>query len=153
MPLENSQYLFETDSVPFLPMVLKGSVDYYAPYINQGYYPEDSLLKLLEYGAYPSFLTMQAENEKLIGTPSSDYFSIQMENWQEAMVSSYRQLNAVLQKTEGAVMEEHRVLQKGVVRVRYSNGVTVYVNYLNEEYRDGSVVVSAKSGICVEEGA
>ena len=50
-------------------------------------------------------------------------------------------------------MEEHRVLQKGVVRVRYSNGVTVYVNYLNEEYRDGSVVVSAKSGICVEEGA
>ena len=153
MPLENSQYLFETDSVPFLPMVLKGSVDYYAPYINQGYYTEDSLLKLLEYGAYPSFLTMQAENEKLIGTPSSDYFSIHMENWQEAMVSSYRQLNAVLQKTEGAVMEEHRVLQKGVVRVRYSNGVTVYVNYLNEEYRDGSVVVAAKSGICVEEGA
>ena len=149
MPLENSQYLFETDSVPFLPIVLKGSVDYYAPYINQGYYTEDSLLKIMEYGAYPSFLTMQAENEKLIGTPSSDYFSIHMENWQEAIVSCYQQLNEVLQKIEGACIEEHRVLQKGVVRVRYSNGMTVYVNYLNEEYRDGSTVVAAKSGICV----
>lgn len=153
MPLENSQYLFETDSVPFLPMVLKGAVDYYAPYINQGYYTEDSLLKMMEYGTYPSFLTMQAENERLIGTPSSDYFSIHMENWQEAIVSSYRQLNEVMQKTEGACIEEHRVLQKGVVRVRYSNGVTVYVNYLNEEYRDGTAAVAAKSGICVEEGA
>lgn len=152
MPLENSQYLFETDSVPFLPMVLKGSVDYYSPYINQGYYTEDSLLKMMEYGTYPSFLTMQAENEKLIGTPSSDYFSINMDNWQEAAVSSYRQLNAVLEKTEGAYIEEHRVLQKGVVRVRYSNGMTVYVNYLNEEYRNGAVVVGAKSGICTGEG-
>ena len=80
MPLENSQYLYETDSVPFLPIVLKGSVDYYSPYINQGYYTEDSILKIIEYGAYPSFLTMKAKNEKLIGTPSADYFSINIDN-------------------------------------------------------------------------
>lgn len=150
MPLENSQYLYETDSVPFLPIVLKGSVDYYSPYINQGYYTEDSILKIIEYGAYPSFLTMKAKNEKLIGTPSADYFSINIDNWKDAAVSSYKQINEVLKQTEGADITEHRVIKDGIVRVKYSNGATVYVNYLNEDYNDGNITVKAKSSICTK---
>ena len=35
IPVVNSQYLFETDTVPFLQIILKGHIDYYAPYANQ----------------------------------------------------------------------------------------------------------------------
>ena len=37
IPMSNSQYIFETDSVPFLQMVLKGAMDYYVPYRNLGF--------------------------------------------------------------------------------------------------------------------
>ena len=62
IPMSSSQYVYETDSVPFVQMVLRGSVDYYAPYSNLGFYSEASILKMIEYGACPSFMVMGAES-------------------------------------------------------------------------------------------
>ena len=69
IPTSCSQYLFETDTVPFLQIVLKGSMDYYAPYANQGFYTTESILKMAEYGCYPSFMVTASDNHSLTDTP------------------------------------------------------------------------------------
>lgn len=129
IPMANSQYLFETDSVPFLQMLLKGYINYYAPYANQGFYSTSAILKTIEYGAYPSFLVMAAENEDLNETPQIDYFSLNFDDWKSTINTVYSKTNAALQQVEGAHMVAHRVLAEGVVRVTYDNGVSIYVNY------------------------
>ena len=129
IPMMNSQFTLETDSVPFLQMVLKGYIPYYAPYANQGFYRQTCILRTIEYGAYPSFLVMGAENSQLLETPLVDRFSLCFDDWESTICTTYQKVNAALSAVEGAVIQEHRVLTSGVVRVQYDNGVTIYLNY------------------------
>lgn len=76
LPMVNSQYIYETDTVPFIQIVLKGSIDYYAPYSNMGFYSPTDILRLIEYGAYPSFVLTALTNDELKYTAISDsYYS------------------------------------------------------------------------------
>ena len=143
MPMQNSQYLFESDSVPFLPILLKGSIDYYAPYTNQGFYTDSCILKMIEYGAYPSFAIMGEENEALINTPLSDYFSLCFEDWNPLIVEVYNKINPALSAVEGSKISEHKMLDDGIVKVSYDNGVIIYINYTTEAYE-------LKEGLTVE---
>lgn len=129
MPMTNSQYLYETDTVPFLQMVLKGSVDYYAPYANQGSYSQNDILKMVEYGAYPSFLVIGSDNYSMKDTTLEDYYSLNFYDWQDTIVHVYSEVSEALQMVEGAKMIEHSTLSDGVVRVDYDNGVSIYINY------------------------
>ena len=129
IPMMNSQFLFESDSVPFLQILLKGHVNYYAPYANQGFYTTSCILKTIEYGAYPSFIVMGADNETLSKTPMVDYFSLNFEDWKDTIDTVYSKANAALKEVEGANITEHKAVADGVVRVTYSNGARVYVNY------------------------
>ncbi len=133
VPMMSSQYLFESDSVPFLQILLKGHVNYYAPYANQGFYTNACILKTIEYGAYPSFLVMGADNGTLNETPMVDYFSLNFNDWTGTIDKVYTQANAALTAVEGAQITEHKVLQTGVVRVTYDNDTTLYINYNNKE--------------------
>lgn len=141
IPVNNSQYQYETDTVPFLQMVLKGSIDYYSTFINQSYCSQSTVLKLVEYGVYPSFITMAADNYSLSDTAMSDYFSLCFEDWEENIISVYNQLNEALTAVEGAYITEHKALSEGVVRVTYSNGTVIYINYLSENATVDGVTV------------
>ncbi len=129
IPMMSSQYLFESDSVPFLQILLKGYVNYYAPYANQGFYATSCILKTIEYGAYPSFLVMAAENEDLMDTPQIDYFSLNFDDWKGTIDTVYDKVNGALKQVEGATIAEHKAVAQGVVRVTYDNGAKIYVNY------------------------
>lgn len=145
IPMMNNQYLYETDTVPFLQIVLKGSVDYYAPYANQSGYGTSDILKMVEYGAYPSFVVAAADNYELQDTPLVDYFSINYKDWKMTIGEVYQKVSKALNAVEGAYMENHRVLEMGVVKVDYSSGISIYINYNNQEYATDGITVPAGS--------
>jgi hypothetical protein len=145
IPSSNSQYLFETDTVPFLQMVLKGSIDYYSPFCNQGFYSQTSILKMIEYGIYPSFLVMAADNDELSDTPLVDYFSLCFEDWKDTINNVYHSVNDALSTVSGQSIIDHTVLSEGVVRVTYSDGDAIYVNYNSEDVNVDNVVIKAMS--------
>ena len=145
IPMVNSQYLYETDTVPFLQMVLKGSIDYYAPYANLGFYNQDSILKMIEYATYPSVMLMAEDNYALHNTGLEDYFSLQYDSWKTVIGDMYSQISSALSKVEGANMTEHKVLSKGVILTAYSNGVQILINYNSEDAVTDYGTVSAKS--------
>lgn len=141
IPMSNSQYVYETDSVPFLQILLRGHVNYYAPYANQGFYTSACVLKSIEYGAYPSFFVMAAENNDLNKTPMVDYFSLNFEDWKGTIETVYGKVNKALMEVEGATIVEHKALSTGVVRVTYDNGVKIYVNYNSDNREVDGVTV------------
>lgn len=144
MPLTNSQFQFETDSVPFLPIVLKGSVEYFSPYINEGLFSQTDILKMVEYGAYPAYILTGRQNFDISDTASNQLFSTYIDEWEGNIVDTYGKLDDALQKVAGSTIEDREVLKEGVVRVTYSNGVDIYVNYLGTDYVTDGLTISAQ---------
>ena len=127
-------------------------MDYYSPYSNQGFYSTASVLKMIEYGSYPSFMIMNADNFALYNTPLENYFSINFLNWREKISSVYLEVKEALSKTEGSSIISHKAVADGVYRIEYENGCVIWVNYMNSEYisEDGAV---APKGYLVKGGA
>lgn len=150
IPVSNSQYVYETDSVPFLQMVLRGSVDYYAPYSNLGFYSNASILKMIEYGAYPSFMVMGADNFSISDTPLENHFSLNFEDWEEKIYNVYGKVNEALSKVKGAAITAHHVEAEGVYLTTYDNGVQIFVNYNNEDYVTENGLTVPAGGYAVE---
>ncbi len=145
MPMTNSQYLCETDTVPFLQMVLKGSVNYYAPYMNLGFCSDGAVLKMVEYGAYPAFVVAGAESHELEDTPLENMFSVCYDDWQSSMVQIYQYVSRALNQVEGRRMTDHAMVAPGVARVTYEGGVQIYVNYNDRSVTVDGVQVPAMS--------
>ncbi|UOE96815.1 DUF5696 domain-containing protein [Fervidobacterium islandicum] len=144
-PMNSSQYLFETDTVPFLQIVLSGRINYFTPYMNNGFFSKMDVLKSIDYGAYPSFLITWLDNASLKDTPLWDYPSTRYEDWKEKIAEIYKTINSVLKYVKGSKIVDRIVLKPGVVKVVYDNGYEIYVNYTKEIYKDGSVTVPAES--------
>ncbi len=141
IPVSGSQDLYETDSVPFLQLVLSGNMTMIAPYANHGFYSRIDLLKSIEYNVYPSYLLTQADNLDLADTTLACESSTKFTNWEATMKASYAFVTDVLQAVEGQRMLKHTRLNDTVFAVTYEQG-TVYVNYGATDYvlEDATVI-------------
>nr|WP_280921733.1 DUF5696 domain-containing protein [Paenibacillus sediminis] len=144
MPLYSSQYMYETDTVPFVPMVLHGMIDYYAGYSNYNADPALDLLRMIDYGANPSFIVTKEPSWKMQNTPSSELFTTEYNDWSAEMKQQYAKVNAALKPVQHAFMIGRTVVSHGIVKVSYDNGVNVWVNYTGSDYEDGKVTVKAR---------
>ncbi len=141
-----SRYSFETDSVPFLQIVLSGAMTMYAPYANQSFYTDLDVLKCIEYNAYPSFLLTGGDSSLLLGTPSQEYFSTGFDDWKATAVSIYTRIAQVLSHVQGQQIQNHTVLQEGLVEIAYETG-SIYVNYTDYELQVNGVTVPAVGAV------
>ena len=151
IPISGSQDLYETDSVPFLQMVLAGNMTLFAPYANDSFYSKIDLLKCIEYNVYPSFVLTEADNLDLTKTTISDKSSTRFNDWQETIKESYVFVQGVLEHVEGQQMVKHERLTDTIFKVTYESGI-IYINYGDEDYtlEDGTVI-SAENGLYVPE--
>lgn len=142
LPLHSSGYQYIDQEIPFLALVLKGVVPTYSEYVNFEANKREFFLQLVESGVYPSFYITRENASALIYTNSSDLYSVQFSSYRETIIDYDRQLRALAQATEGAVIVNH-VIDGDLRCVTYSNGVKVYVNY-------GDVPADASEGFTVE---
>ena len=129
MPVGNSDYIFTDQSVPFLSMVLKGSMPMYADYANFEANKQEFFLQLVETGIYPSFYLTYEDPADLLYTNSSDIYTSKYENYKEEIISYYNELKQVNEVTKDAYIIGHEVMPEGVTKVTYTNGMKIYINY------------------------
>lgn len=149
MPLSTSNYGYFSAEVPFLPIVLKGYIPYWAPYANFEPNEKQFFLKMIEYGAYPSFILTYEDASRLKDTNSSDIYSSQFSLLKEKVAGYYRELSDIFGKVEGADIQSHRILKENVVLVSYSNGVRILVNYSKASFTYQGVTVNAEAYACL----
>ena len=135
-PLGSSQYLFATDTVPFLQMVLRGSMDYFASYTNTGLSSLNSMLKKIEYGAYPSFILTGVESRYLQNTPQAELFTTWYVDWISEIAELYHTINSALSLVEGQGIYDHEALDYGIKMTTFTNGISIFVNYSVHDYYD-----------------
>lgn len=145
MPLGTSNYAYLAAEVPFLPIVLKGYVPYWSSYINFEPNEEKNILKMLEYGAYPSFLMTWEDSGLLKKTNSSDIYSSQFSVLKDKVKEYYEELTPVFKKIEGVPIKRHSIRTEGTACVEYENGVEIRVNYTGTEQIIEGVKVAANA--------
>ena len=145
MPLSSSDYLYLDREIPFLSMVFKGVIPTYSEYVNFEANKKENFLQMVESGVYPSFYITAEDSSKLIYTNSSDLYSLEYASYRDTIVEYDKALRDVAQKVGTAQIIRHEILENGLVKVTYDNGVTVYVNYSGSAQSDGDMTVEALS--------
>lgn len=140
---ESSKYLYETDSIPFISILLSGYVNMFSPNIN--YISDYNLLNLrmIEYNLYPSFIITDEEAYKLRFTNFEYLNSTEYSLWSSLMVSMYQTVNSALSYVNGQHITSHRYIDDGICEIGYSNGKVIYINYNDTPYSNGSLNIDA----------
>lgn len=150
MPLTTSGYLYATDTVPFLPLVLAGHVPAFGPALNFSSSPEDDLLRHVDYGVYPAYFLSQEATAKILNTRSNWIYSSSYAQWEEEIRAAYAWLNARLGPVQGQPIVARTVPAPGVAVVTYGNGRQILVNYTSQPVTIAGVVVAAKDAVLRE---
>ncbi len=140
LPTDDSGYR-GTNAVPFIQLVLSGYVRYGSYEINLLSDPDMAILRCIESRTAPHYVMVADNAMKIKQTGFTDLYSVDSEYLGKDAVAAYQRYKDALGATEGARMIDHEILADGVSKVTYSNGVEVYVNYNDTEYRSGDIVV------------
>lgn len=152
IPEGSTRYLYADESVPFCQMLLHGNILYTADMVNQFYDPARQTLKMLEYGSTPYFMLTNLHPSELRHTGYDVLFSSRFEEWKETVASVQAMYRDRLAAVGSAHMTAHQRLSKTLVRIGYSNGTWLYLNYGDQPAEvDGLVVPPAD--FAVVEGA
>jgi len=152
-PVGNSQYIFETDAVPFLQLVLNGTMEVYAPYANFSFYTQRDILKMIDYNLYPSFILSKQPSYELMDTVSSDLYSTEYSLYAELIQELYGKINQIQSKVAGYEWTNRRVLEDGVILNTYEKGGSVkkvIVNYTADTVSYEGHTVEAQSALVIE---
>lgn len=145
MPLDDSGYIFTSESVPFLPIVLAGTVAYYGPPLNFSSDPQGDRLRHADYGIYPSFFLSHEVTAKILRTSSSWVFTSAYAQWEKEVKETYRWLNELLGPAVGQGIIARQKLAAGVFATTYANGYRVIVNYTDQPFTtENGLVVPAR---------
>ncbi len=145
MPIDDSDYIYTDQSVPFLSIVLKGILPMYGDYVNFEANEREYFLKLVETGIYPSFYLTYENPSELIYTNSSHVYTSQYTVYREQILRYYNELRQISELTKNSMIDEHEITDTGVIIVTYDNGVKLYINYSDAELKADDVTVPALS--------
>lgn len=151
---ENGDYMLLSDmSVPFVQMVLHGSVVYTGKEINGLYDPAMQQLKMIEYG-YAPYYELTWQNPNLIrNTDYNELYSSEFSAWREHAAASYQFFQGALGGVWNQYIVRHEQADTDVVAVTYADGTVIYLNYGAETWQRGDVRVESSGYAVVKEGA
>ena len=152
MPLGTTSYSFLSAEVPFLPMVLSGHLPYYSTWLNFESNQQKALLKMVEYGAYPSHIVTGEDVQALIHTNSSDIFTGKYSVMKESILRIDETLRSLHEEIGSSFISNHEILDDDVVLVTYGNGAKVIVNYRRQAYEYEGNTIGAQSWLVMKGG-
>jgi len=131
---------------PFYQMIVHGYIDYACQIINTNdtYDYDLTLLKMLEYGASPSYILTYEPSSQLKRTLAEQYYSTLYTDWIDVIEEQYGVLNTINNYVRTAVITGHIKHAQGVYETVYSNGVSVFVNYGEKDKNIDGITVPSR---------
>ncbi len=146
-PVAGNTYAIIDEDIPLYEMILHGYIPCGSELLN--FENRDDAgriaLELIEAGVSPHYVfTWKASNE-MKETALNRYYSTTFSTWKAEAVSTYNKVNEALSQVSGAAMTGHEILDNGVRKVTYENGVVIYINYGEEEQQADGFTIPALS--------
>ncbi|PWH12667.1 MAG: hypothetical protein DDG60_12100 [Anaerolineae bacterium] len=150
MPLGDNGYIYTSEAVPFLPIVLSGYVPYYGAALNFSPNLEEDILRHVDYGMYPSYFLTYEPTAKMLDTRSTWIYTSSHEQWGEQIRQTYAWMNALLAPVRGQEITARQKLREGVFVTTYANGKQIVVNYTDQPVNYKGVTVQGRDAALVE---
>lgn len=148
IPTENSGMRVLDASIPFTSLVLDGYKSFASESLNlESTDVYENFMKALESNAAPKFTFIYADGSSLSDTEQENYFAVAYGYWQDKIASYYHEYSEFYEQVKDAVIVDHELYQRNddLRIVTYSNGVTVYFNYSDQDAKIDGVTVPACS--------
>ncbi len=127
-----TQYIIETDTVPFMQILLHGTMEMYAPYANFSFYSRDDILRMIDYNVFPSFVLTEEPAYLLANTNSSGFYSTSYDLYRDIIIDVYTDMAEIYDSIAGLAWTGRDILQNGIVLNKYEGGTRVLINYTEE---------------------
>jgi hypothetical protein len=147
VPASDNPFYLVDEEIPFYEMVIHGCIDYTSGAINLSdtYDKQQIILRMIEFGMAPHFTLSYKDSSNIKYSALNVMYSTHYETWMEDAVDIYQQTNAVLSKVVNSKITEHTILDGGVRKISYDNGVVIYINYTNADATADNVSIPAMS--------
>ena len=142
-----SHYRVADEAVPFLQMVLHGSMKLYTSPINLASSFDTAVLRAIEYGMLPTFQVTYEDSKVLKNSEYSDNYASGYESWREDILEAYAMFEKNLDGLMGVAIVGHNQVADQVFATTYETGDVVYVNYSTADVTVNGVTVPAR-GAC-----
>ena len=140
-PMYSSQQGRFSDTVPLLPLIFNDRTHAFGRAGNFFSNTQNELLRLIDYGMYPSFFVSHASAYELMDTPSNYIFTSKFSDWKDEIKRQYDYVSTYLNAVYGSAIIDRTVLDIGLVRITYDHGVSILVNYSGLTYTvDGNPI-------------
>lgn len=149
IPITSSSTNLSDEDVPFLQMIIHGSIPYSSNAYNLFYDNELQKLQWIEYGCMPYFELTAERTSSLKYTNYNHLYTSYYGDWLDDAVSLYEEFNATLSGTWNSSIEQHTRLSKNLVKIVYQSGKTVYVNYSENSVTADGYDIPAKDYLVI----
>ncbi|MEJ6950134.1 DUF5696 domain-containing protein [Natronospora cellulosivora (SeqCode)] len=145
MPVYSDAHLLLDEAIPFYQMVLHGYFQYSGNPINLADRLNTYPLKLLEIGALPYYKLSHQESNILKQSDYENLYSIHYLDYIDEAVAYYHEVNEVLREVQGMRIFSHERLMDRVYKTSYENGISILVNYNQEDVDYNGIIIPAVS--------
>ena len=143
VPMSSSRYRIYSDTVPFVPYVLKGLMRSYSPYQNFNSSSTVQLLKMIDFGIAPSYLLTYESAYQLQSSELQQIYSSSFPTWKDKIVMDYSFLSEGLEVQKNSYVVDRTYLDSGVYEILYDDGTSIIINYTNSNYDYSGTIISA----------
>jgi len=137
-------------NIPFIQMVLHGYKDYVSVELNGKSDIQKELLKLIETGSGMQYHLTNNYFEKLGETDFVYLYNTDFSKFEEQLISGYEYVNKALNGLGNQEIKAHTYIADDVVKVTYSSGTTIYINYSDSNFSVDGNEISANSYLRID---
>jgi hypothetical protein len=133
-PLYHSQLKYFDDLIPLLSIVLSGQMEMHSTFLNFNSLGRSQILRLIDFNVYPSYVLTDERPSLLRGSDLESMFATEFSLFENVIVEEYEMINRALSQVIGARIVARDVIDHGIVRVTYDNGVSIWINYSFQDF-------------------
>lgn len=142
-PLSSARFDIFDEDIPFYEIVFKGYVPMYSSSLNLSSSSEELLLAAIESGCFPMWSVIDHYENSGIDHNSGEIHNGVYDLLKEQILATVSETKAYYKKIATATITQHKLLDNGVRKTVFSNGVTVLVNRGNAAQQTEFGVIEA----------
>lgn len=150
-PLTSSKNNIFSYDIPFYSLVFKGYVNLASESLNLTADADKMLLHAAESGCGITYTVVERCGTELFDSFSSAFYGSVYDGISEDISEKVKAYNKTFESVKDAKIINHGILDNGLRKTVFDNGVTVYVNFTDNEIVQDGVTVKANSYISVKE--
>ncbi len=124
--------LFDED-IPFYEMVFRGYTELYSESVNLCYDSREQILHSIESGSGIAYTVVNNYGNELLGNDHAVFYNSKYNDLKQDIVNYYNELEEYYAKVANSKIVDHKIFSNGLRETVFSNGVSVYVNYGENE--------------------